>query len=39
MIDLLKLYNVISDQGLNKAKQAKIEKLKVWSSIYKDQEE
>jgi hypothetical protein len=38
MIDLLKLYNVVSDQGLNKAKQAKIEKLKVWSNIYKDQE-
>jgi NTP pyrophosphatase (non-canonical NTP hydrolase) len=38
MIDLLKFYNVISDQGLNKAKEAKIEKLKVWSNIYKDQE-
>jgi len=34
MVDLLKSYNVISEEGLNKAKQAKIEKLKVWSNIY-----
>ena len=34
MVDLLKSMNVISDDGLNKAKQAKIEKLKVWSNIY-----
>ena len=34
MIDLLKFYNVISDEGLNKAKKAKIEKLKIWSNIY-----
>jgi len=31
---LLKYYNVVSDEGLNTAKQAKIEKLKVWSKIY-----
>jgi len=34
MIDLLKYYNVVSDEGLNIAKQAKIEKLKMWSNIY-----
>ena len=34
MIDLLKYYNVVSEEGLNTAKQAKIEKLKVWSKIY-----
>jgi NTP pyrophosphatase (non-canonical NTP hydrolase) len=34
MVDLLKSMNIISDDGLNKAKQAKIEKLKVWSNIY-----
>lgn len=34
MVDLLKYYNVISEAGLNTAKQAKIEKLKMWSNIY-----
>jgi NTP pyrophosphatase (non-canonical NTP hydrolase) len=34
MVDLLKYYNVVSDEGLNTAKQAKIEKLKMWSNIY-----
>lgn len=34
MIDLLKSMNIVSDQGLNAAKQAKIEKLKKWSKIY-----
>jgi hypothetical protein len=37
MIDLLKYYNVVSDEGLNIAKQAKIEKLKIWSNIYENQ--
>ena len=34
MIDLLKSMNIVSDVGLNAAKQAKIEKLKKWSKIY-----
>jgi NTP pyrophosphatase (non-canonical NTP hydrolase) len=34
MVDLLKSYDVITDEGLNIAKQAKIEKLKQWSGIY-----
>jgi len=34
MVDLLKCYNVVSEEGLNTAKQAKIEKLKMWSNIY-----
>jgi NTP pyrophosphatase (non-canonical NTP hydrolase) len=34
MIDLLKSYNIITEEGLNTAKQAKIEKLKQWSGIY-----
>jgi len=34
MVDLLKYYNVVSEKGLNTAKQAKIEKLKMWSNIY-----
>jgi NTP pyrophosphatase (non-canonical NTP hydrolase) len=34
MVDLLKYYNVVSEEGLNTAKQAKIEKLKMWSNIY-----
>ena len=34
MIDLLKSMNIVSDEGLNAAKQAKIEKLKKWSKIY-----
>ena len=37
MIDLLKYYNVVSDNGLNIAKQAKIEKLKKWSNIYESE--
>lgn len=34
MVDLLKLEGIVSDEGLNNAKQAKIEKLKQWSNIY-----
>ncbi len=34
MVDLLKSEGIVSDEGLNKAKQAKIEKLKQWSTIY-----
>jgi NTP pyrophosphatase (non-canonical NTP hydrolase) len=34
MIDLLKSMGIVSDEGLNAAKQAKIEKLKKWSKIY-----
>jgi NTP pyrophosphatase (non-canonical NTP hydrolase) len=34
MVDLLKSMNIVSDEGLNIAKQAKIEKLKIWSNIY-----
>jgi NTP pyrophosphatase (non-canonical NTP hydrolase) len=34
MVDLLQLQGVISAEGLAKAKQAKIQKLKQWSSIY-----
>ena len=34
MVDLLKSKGVITEEGLNIAKQAKIEKLKQWSSIY-----
>ena len=34
MVDLLKLKGIITDAGLDKAKQSKIEKLKVWSTIY-----
>jgi NTP pyrophosphatase (non-canonical NTP hydrolase) len=34
MVDLLKSNGVITEEGLNAAKQAKIEKLKQWSSIY-----
>jgi NTP pyrophosphatase (non-canonical NTP hydrolase) len=34
MIDLLKSYDIITEEGLNTAKQAKIEKLKQWSGIY-----
>jgi len=34
MVDLLKSEGVVSDEGLNKAKHAKIEKLKQWSTIY-----
>lgn len=34
MVDLLKSMQVVSDSGLESAKQAKIEKLKKWSTIY-----
>ena len=34
MVDLLKSEGIVSDEGLNKAKQAKIDKLKQWSNIY-----
>ena len=34
MVDLLKLEGIVTDDGLNNAKQAKIEKLKQWSNIY-----
>ena len=34
MVDLLKLKGVVTDEGLNTAKIAKIEKLKKWSNIY-----
>jgi NTP pyrophosphatase (non-canonical NTP hydrolase) len=34
MVDLLKSKGIVTDQGLDVAKQAKIEKLKVWSNIY-----
>jgi NTP pyrophosphatase (non-canonical NTP hydrolase) len=34
MVDLLKSYSIITEEGLNTAKQAKIEKLKQWSGIY-----
>jgi NTP pyrophosphatase (non-canonical NTP hydrolase) len=34
MVDLLKSYDIITEEGLNTAKQAKIEKLKQWSGIY-----
>ena len=36
MVDLLKLEGIVSDEGLNNAKQAKIEKLKQWSNIYEE---
>jgi NTP pyrophosphatase (non-canonical NTP hydrolase) len=34
MIDLLQSQGLVSKEGLNKAKKAKIEKLKKWSHIY-----
>ena len=34
MVDLLKSYSIITEEGLISAKQAKIEKLKQWSGIY-----
>lgn len=34
MVDLLKSKGIVTDEGLNTAKIAKIEKLKKWSSIY-----
>ena len=36
MVDLLKSMNVVSQEGLDAAKAAKIEKLKTWSSIYEE---
>lgn len=36
MVDLLKSMNVVSQEGLDAAKSAKIEKLKTWSSIYEE---
>ncbi len=36
MVDLLKSMNVVSQEGLDLAKAAKIEKLKTWSNIYED---
>jgi NTP pyrophosphatase (non-canonical NTP hydrolase) len=34
MVDLLKSNNIVTQQGLDIAKAAKIEKLKKWSNIY-----
>lgn len=34
MVDLLKSLNIITDEGLDNAKRAKVEKLKIWSNIY-----
>jgi NTP pyrophosphatase (non-canonical NTP hydrolase) len=34
MVDLLKSMSVVTEEGLNIAKQAKVEKLKKWSNIY-----
>lgn len=34
MIDLLKSHGVLDEKNLEQAKQAKIEKLKIWSKIY-----
>jgi hypothetical protein len=34
MVDLLQSMNIVSEAGLNTAKQAKVEKLKKWSNIY-----
>lgn len=36
MVDLLKSMNIVSQEGLDLAKAAKIEKLKNWSNIYED---
>lgn len=36
MVELLVEHNVITAQGLEAAKQAKFEKLKLWSNIFKD---
>lgn len=33
-IDLLKLHNIVSEHGIEQARQAKFEKLKKWSRIY-----
>lgn len=34
MVDILKDMNIVTEEGLNKAKQVKFEKLKKWSNIY-----
>lgn len=34
MVDLLKSLNIVTDEGLDNAKKAKVEKLKIWSNIY-----
>jgi hypothetical protein len=34
MVDLLQSMNIVTKEGLDIAKQAKVEKLKKWSSIY-----
>jgi NTP pyrophosphatase (non-canonical NTP hydrolase) len=34
MVDLLKSMNIVSESGLDKAKEAKITKLKMWSHIF-----
>ncbi len=34
MVDLLKLKGIVTDEGLNTAKEAKVNKLKQWSTIY-----
>ncbi len=36
MVDLLKSKGIITEDGLNTAKKAKIEKLKQWSNIYEN---
>ena len=36
MIDLLKSHSVVDEQNLERAKQAKFEKLKIWSNIFKE---
>jgi NTP pyrophosphatase (non-canonical NTP hydrolase) len=34
MINLLKSFNIVSEQGVEQAQHAKFEKLKKWSKIY-----
>jgi NTP pyrophosphatase (non-canonical NTP hydrolase) len=34
MVDLLQLKGIVTEAGLAAAKQAKVEKLKIWSNIY-----
>lgn len=34
MVDLLQSKNIVTKEGLDLAKQAKVEKLKKWSNIY-----
>lgn len=38
MVDLLKFYNIISDDEIDSAKTQKINKLKKWSSIYEQED-